>query len=150
MGQRPSVPAELEKLISQPYAEEQCGHEETKILRVLVRLFHSCTEASPSQRPTVKEVFSILSEISGPAPAPVDSPLGEKDPDETVKLEVTGPNILRSLASQNLEEVSSLESDLQCSCGGKKCSKCEGTSATQANKHDPDGSLNLSQTQEAT
>ena len=53
----------------------------TEILRVLVRLFYSCTEASPSQRPTVRRVFSILSEISGPAPAPVDSPFVEKDAD---------------------------------------------------------------------
>lgn len=150
MGQRPPLTAELENLISQPYAEKQCGHDETEILRVLVRLFYSCTEASPSQRPTVMRVFSILSEISGPAPAPVDSPFVEKDPDETVKLQVTGPNILRSLASQNLEESLSLESDLQCSCGEKKCSKCEGPSATIANKRDPDSSLNMSQTQEAT
>lgn len=132
MGQRPRLSAELDNLASQPFPDKKTAIDETDILRVLVKLFYSCTKASPSQRPTVKEIFAMLSEVSGPASTNVDPPFQEEATDVSTNIDETGPNILRPLESGLLEESTPNEAELPCSCGGEKCPHCESKSVLEA------------------
>lgn len=138
MGQRPQLPRELDNLVSQAYISSGMVNEDTKLLRLLVNLFYSCTEASPSQRPTAKEVFTVLSEISGSAPAAVDPPFQVKPSNDCVKVQVAGPNVLRPLATDNVEVLTSSEVNILCSCGGKNCKSCEKSSAPYVGESDED------------
>lgn len=132
MGQRPRLSAELDNLASQPFPDKKTAIDETDTLRVLVKLFYSCTKASPSQRPTVKEIFAMLSEVSGPASTNVDPPFQEEATDVSTNIDETGPNILRPLESGLLEESTPNEAELPCSCGGEKCPHCESKSVLEA------------------
>ena len=132
MGQRPRLSVELENLLAQQFSEKKPANEDTEILRVLVELFHSCTKANPSRRPTMKEIFARLSELSRPTSTSVDSPFQEDAADESSNVQVTGPDILKPLAAGPAEETASDEAELPCSCGGKKCSQCESNSVPEA------------------
>lgn len=68
MGQRPQLPIEIEKLVSETLCEgdqandkSTVSDEELKFLKVLVSLFRSCTESSPHSRPTAHEAYKALS-----------------------------------------------------------------------------------------
>jgi hypothetical protein len=132
MGQRPRLSAELENLLAQPFSEKQPASDDTEILRVLVELFHSCTKANPSQRPTMKEVFAMLSEVSRPTSTSVDPPFQEEAADESSNVQAIGPDILKPLVPILSEGTASDEAELPCSCGGKKCSQCESNSVPEA------------------
>ncbi|CAM6083672.1 unnamed protein product [Calypogeia fissa] len=63
IGQRPQLPAELEKLRSPASRVSDTATysaDEMEMLSTMVRLFYSCTEPSPSKRPSAQEVFSAL------------------------------------------------------------------------------------------
>eukprot|EP00249_Psilotum_nudum_P023338 c28834_g1_i1 orf=729-4661(+) len=71
-GERPQLPSELRRVISQNIQDSNASasmnlphlsHDEVEMLKVLVRLFKSCTESNPSDRPTALEVFTNLSAI---------------------------------------------------------------------------------------
>jgi len=129
MGQRPHLSAELENLVAQPFPEKNPATDDIEILRVLVKLFYSCTKASPTQRPTVKEIFTVLSEVSRPASITVDPPFQEEAAAaDSSNVQVTGPNILKPL----VEGTATNEAGLPCSCGGKKCSRCESEDVPEA------------------
>ncbi|KAG0621501.1 hypothetical protein M758_3G025100 [Ceratodon purpureus] len=132
MGQRPRLSAELENLIAQPFSDKQPVNDDTEILRVLVELFHSCTKAIPSQRPTMKEIFEKLSEVSRPTSTSVDPPFQEEAADKSSNVEATKPVILKPLVARLAEGTASDEAELPCSCGGKKCSQCESNSVPEA------------------
>lgn len=133
MGQRPYLSSELENLVAQPFSEKEPATDDIEILRVLVKLFYSCTKASPSQRPTVKEIFATLSEFSRPALISVDPPFQEETADDSSNVQVTGPNILKPLATRLADGTPSIEAGLPCNCGGKKCSHCDSKSVPEAN-----------------
>lgn len=128
MGQRPPLSAELENLVAQPFPEKKPATDDIEFLRVLVKLFYSCTKPSPSQRPTVKEIFTTLSEVSRSVSISVDPPFQEDAADDSSNVQVNGPNILKPL----VEGTATNEAGLPCSCGGKKCSHCESKSAPEA------------------
>lgn len=132
MGQRPRLSAELENLLSQPFSEKKTANDDTEILRVLVKLYHSCTKANPSQRPAMREIFATLSEVSRPTSTSVDPPFREEATDESSNVQVTGPDVLKPLATRLAEGAAFVEAELPCSCGGKKCSQCESNSGPEA------------------
>jgi hypothetical protein len=63
LGQRPQLPPDLEKLrFPEPEINDMAtlSADEVDMLSTIVRLFYSCTDPSPSKRPSSKEVFSAL------------------------------------------------------------------------------------------
>jgi serine/threonine protein kinase len=123
MGQRPHLSAELENLVAQAFPEKSSATEDMELLKVLVKLFYSCTNGSPSQRPTVKEIFTTLSEVSRPASIKVDSPFQEEASDAASNKQVTGPNVLKPL----VEGTAAIEAG-----GEKECSHSESKSILEA------------------
>lgn len=119
MGQRPRLSTELENLLSQQFSEKKNANDDTEILRVLVKLYHSCTKANPSQRPTMKEIFAMLSEVSRPTSTSVDPPFREEAANESSNVQVTGPDVLKPLATRLADGTGSIEAELPCSCGKK-------------------------------
>lgn len=67
IGQRPQLSSELEKLrspasISAGVKDNSATYstDEMEMLSTMVRLFYSCTDPSPSKRPSAEEAFSAL------------------------------------------------------------------------------------------
>lgn len=126
MGQRPHLSTELENLVAQAFPEKKSSAttEDMELLKVLVKLFYSCTNGSPSQRPTVKEIFTTLSEVSRPTSIKVDSPFQEEASDAASNKQVTGPNVVKPL----VEGTAAIEAG-----GEKECLHPESKSISDAN-----------------
>ncbi|KAH9298102.1 hypothetical protein KI387_029784, partial [Taxus chinensis] len=67
MEQRPHLTPELDKYLSESKDKVPVGtdnilpEENAEIINLLADLFYSCTESDPSQRPTAKQAYEILS-----------------------------------------------------------------------------------------
>ncbi|BBM97151.1 hypothetical protein MPTK1_1g03380 [Marchantia polymorpha subsp. ruderalis] len=130
MGQRPQLPAEIDKFRSPPAAssagKETVTYEssnDSEVLSILVRLFYSCTDPSPSSRPSAKEVLNILAtalaERSCTTVASLDEPiLQDETPEEAL-------DVPKRLLSPKVDEESpkvKKESIPVCSLPNKSCS----------------------------
>ena len=73
MGRRPQLPLIIEDLVSESESASEDVNDrndllnlrdkELKIMKVLVKLFKSCTELSPQDRPTASEALRTLSPL---------------------------------------------------------------------------------------
>ncbi|CAM6037021.1 unnamed protein product [Sphagnum compactum] len=151
IGQRPQLPPDLDRLVSKTYHKSKATQDsidDSEMLRVLVRLFYSCTEACPSQRPSAKEVFTLLSSILGSTPAAVDPALLEMPTNDSMSCQVARSNVLQPLAGDIVEPPSELSEVTHiCSCAGKKCTSCDESSIDlYSSKGDSNHPVNTKQT----
>ncbi len=151
IGQRPQLLPDLDRLVSKTYHKSKATQDsidDSEMLRILVRLFYSCTEASPSQRPSAKEVFTLLSSILGSTPAAVDPALLEMPTNDSMSCQVARSNVLQPLSGDIVEPPSELSEVTHiCSCAGKKCTSCDESSIDlYSSKGDSNHPVNTKQT----